>query len=176
MKENEAAPVLGVDRYRRLVERSHDMILTLDLGGTVTTANPGAERVLGFSPEEIVGTNIMEYIAPGDLERAGALFARIAAGADFVNDEFEHVAKDGRRVFVDVLAYPIVVDGRLVGVEGIGRDVTERHELQEALTHQAFHDSLTGLPNRALFFDRVEQALARAERRSFDGRGDAAGP
>lgn len=165
MKENEAAPVPSEDRHRRLVERSHDMILTLDLRGTLMTANPGTERVLGFSPEEIVGTNIMESVAPGDLERAGALFARIAAGAEFVNDEFEHVAKDGRRVYVDVLAYPIVTDGRLVGVEGIGRDVTERRELHEALTHQAFHDSLTGLPNRALFFDRVEQALARAQRR-----------
>jgi ammonium transporter, Amt family len=162
--EREGGSAFGVDRYSRLVERSHDMIFTLDPEGTVTTANPGAERVLGLSPEEMVGSSFMEYITPGDLERAGALFVLLAAGAGFVNDEFELVAKDGRRVFVDVFAYPIVVDGRLVGVEGIARDVTERRELHEALTHQAFHDSLTGLPNRALFFNRVAQAVARAER------------
>jgi diguanylate cyclase (GGDEF)-like protein/PAS domain S-box-containing protein len=142
------------------------MILTLDLGGIVTAANPGAERILGFSPEEIVGTNLMEYLAPGELERAGALFSRIAAGADHVREEFEHVAKDGRRVFVDVAMFPIKQDGRIVGVEGIARDVTERRALQEALTYQALHDSLTELPNRTLFNDRLALALGRSERDS----------
>jgi diguanylate cyclase (GGDEF)-like protein/PAS domain S-box-containing protein len=161
-QQNEAASLSGEDRYRRLVERSNDMILTLDPEGIVTTANLAAERILGFSPEEIVGTSIMLYTAPGELERAGALFARIAAGADFVNEEFEHVAKGGHRVFLDVMAYPIVEGGQLVGVEGIARDVSERHALQEALAHQALHDALTGLPNRTLFSERLGEALAGA--------------
>ena len=152
------------DRYRRLVERSNDMILTLDLSGTVTSANPGAERMLGFSPEEMAGTNIMDYLAPEERERAGGLFGRIAAGHDHVREEFEHVAKDGRSVFVDVAVYPIEADGQIIGVEGIGRDVTEQHELQEALTYQALHDPLTGLPNRTLFNDRLTLALDRSER------------
>jgi diguanylate cyclase (GGDEF)-like protein/PAS domain S-box-containing protein len=165
-KENEALLAPTEDRYRRLVERSYDMILSMDLAGIVTAANPGAERILGFSPEEIVGTNIIEYLAPGERERAGAMFKRIAAGTDFVSEEFEHVAKGGRRVFVEVLAYPIELDGQPVGLEGIGRDVTERRALQDTLSHQSLHDSLTGLPNRTLFFDRLGQALARAPRRS----------
>ncbi len=160
----EATSVPGADRYRRLVEGSIDMILTLDLEGNVTAANPATEQVLGFSPEEIVGTNIMQTLVEGELERAGTLFRRIASGVDFVNEEFQHVARDGRRVFLDVMAYPVVEGGQLVGVEGIGRDVSERRALQEALTHQALHDSLTGLPNRALFYDRLGQALAEAER------------
>ena len=159
-------PTLGDDRYRRLLENSNDMILTMDLRGVVTAANPAAERILGFSPEELVGTNIMERLAPGELERAGALFARVAAGADSVREEFEHVARGGHRVFLDVSAYPIEQDGQLVGLEGIARDVTEQRALREALAHQASHDPLTGLPNRTLFFDRLAQAFARAERRS----------
>ena len=165
-KENEAMPAVGDDRYRRLVENSYDMILTLDLGGMVLAANPAAERILGFSPDELAGTNIMERLVPGEVGRAGALFARIAAGARSVREEFEHVAKEGRRVFLDVSAYPVEHDGQLIGVEGIARDVTEQRWLREALAHQALHDPLTGLSNRRLFFDRLAQALARAERRS----------
>ena len=163
--EREAGLVLGEGSYQRLFERSNDMIFVVDLAGIITSVNPAAERILGFSSEEIRGTHFIEYVAAADGERAGALFARLVAGADVVSEEVELVAKDGHRVFVEVSARPIETDGQLVGLEGIARDVTERHELQEALVHQAFHDSLTGLPNRALFFDRVGQALARAERR-----------
>ena len=110
--EREGGSALASDRYSRLVERSNDMIFTLDPEGTVTTANPAAERILGFGPEELVGSSFMEYITPGDLERAGALFVLLAAGADVVNEEFELVAKDGHRVFVDVSACPIELDGQ----------------------------------------------------------------
>jgi diguanylate cyclase (GGDEF)-like protein/PAS domain S-box-containing protein len=165
-KETETSPVWSESYYHELVERSDDMILTMDTGGTITAANRGAERVLGFSPEELVGTNIMDHLAPGALERAGAMFARTAKGTDVMKGEFEHVAKDGRSVFVDVSGRAIWVDGRVVGVEGIARDVTDRHTLQEALAYQALHDPLTGMPNRTLFADRLIQALAGARRRS----------
>ena len=56
-------------------------------------------------------------------------------------------------------------DGEVLGFEGTLEDITERKELEEQLHHQAFHDALTGLPNRLLFSDRLGQALARAERR-----------
>jgi diguanylate cyclase (GGDEF)-like protein/PAS domain S-box-containing protein len=163
-KEGEASPVWSESYYRGLVERSHDMILTMDLGGIVTAANRGAERVLGFNPEELVGTNIMNYLAPGELEKARALFARSETSTDVLKEEFEHIAKDGHSVFVDVSARAIWVDGRVVGLEGIARDVTDRHALQEALAYQALHDQLTGLPNRTLFADRLSQALAGAKR------------
>ena len=165
-KESEASPVWSDSYYHDLVERSNDMILTMDLGGIVTAANRGAERVLGFSPEELVGTNIMDYLAPGELEKARALFACSATSTDVLKEEFEHVAKDGHSVFVDVSARAVWVDGRVVGLEGIARDVTDRHTLQEALAYQALHDPLTGMPNRSLFADRLIQALAGARRRS----------
>ena len=165
-KEDRARGVSSEDRFERLVQHSNDMILTLDLGGMITAANPATERILGFRPEEIVGTNITEYAASGELERARAVFTRIAAGEGTVSEEFELVAKDRHPVFLDMSVHPVEAGGRLVGVDGIARDVTERHDLVAALTHQAFHDPLTGLPNRALFADRLGQALARAKRRS----------
>ncbi len=165
-KESGASPVASESYYRGLVERSDDMILTLDPGGIVKVANRGAERVLGFSPEELVGTNIMDYLAPGELERARALFARSETTTDVLKEEFEHIAKDGHSVFVDVSARSIWEDGRVVGVEGIARDVTDRHALEETLAYQALHDPLTGLPNRTLFADRLKHALGRAKRHS----------
>jgi diguanylate cyclase (GGDEF)-like protein/PAS domain S-box-containing protein len=165
-KEDEALPLSGDDRFKRLFEHSNDMVFFLEPEGITTMVNPATERIMGFGPGETIGTNFMEHIAPADRARAGALLARLLAGTDVVSEELELVAKDGHQVFADVSARPVEVDGRLVGVEGIARDVTERHALQEALVRQALHDSLTGLPNRTLFFDRLGQALARAERDS----------
>jgi diguanylate cyclase (GGDEF)-like protein/PAS domain S-box-containing protein len=159
-----AAHVVDTERYRRLLDRSRDLIITMDMSGIVEAANPAVERILGVSAEQLVGTSMVDFIAADDLERTESVFARIAAGEEVVNVELEHITKDGRRVFLGVSAYPIMADGQIVGMEGIARDVTEQHELQDDLTHQAFHDSLTNLPNRALFFDRVDQALARSER------------
>jgi len=142
------------------------MILSMDLEGNVWTANPACLQVLGFSPEEMIGTNIVGYLAAGERERAGAMFGQILAGADYVTGEFKHVRKDGSQIDVDVVAHPILEDGRPVGLEGVARDVSERNALRDALAHQALHDALTGLPNRTLFHDRLAQALARAERLS----------
>ena len=74
------------------------------------------------------------------------------------------LAKDGHPVFVDVVGRPIAPVGRAPSLIGIARDTTERHALEKQLRHQAVHDALTGLPNRKLFFDRLDQALARAAR------------
>jgi diguanylate cyclase (GGDEF)-like protein/PAS domain S-box-containing protein len=166
LRQAEAAVMASERRYRGLIERSDDIILTVDLGGIVTSANPGASRILGYAPDELVGMNVTEFIAPADHERMGAMIGQLLAGENAAIMEFEHVAKDGRSVFVDVSTSAIWVDGQIVGMEGIGRDVSERHGLQDRLVHQALHDPLTGLANRTLFFDRLAQALARAERHS----------
>ncbi len=108
------------------------------------------------------GTSIIEYLADGEAPRAQAMFEKVARGAKSVRGEFEHIAKDGRSVFVDVAAFPIRQAGRVVGLEGIARDVSEQHALRAELLRQSLHDPLTGLPNRALCVDRINQALSRA--------------
>jgi diguanylate cyclase (GGDEF)-like protein/PAS domain S-box-containing protein len=79
--------------------------------------------------------------------------------------ESKHRMKDGRVIHVDIVSHQLEFGGRMAALV-LAQDVTERRELDEQLRHQAFHDALTGLSNRALFRDRAEQALAREARTS----------
>ncbi len=78
--------------------------------------------------------------------------------------EISIVCKSGQRARLSVTTLPIMVGQQIVGIYGIAKDETDRRELEEQLTHQAFHDSLTHLPNRMLFLDRLQHALVRTER------------
>jgi diguanylate cyclase (GGDEF)-like protein/PAS domain S-box-containing protein len=150
-------------RYGDLFERSNDMVFTLDLAGVVTAVNPAAEQITGYAPDELVGTRLIDLVVEEESERAGKLIDRLLDGHDRTA-ELEILAKDGRHVFVETSAR-LAKDGEEpIGIEGIARDTTERRALQLELERQAFYDSLTGLPNRALFLDRLNQAVARLKR------------
>jgi diguanylate cyclase (GGDEF)-like protein len=105
----------------------------------------------------------VKLVVPGDVERAVEHFhaATVGEARDY-KIAIQH--REGRRVDLHVTSMPVVVDGSIVGVFGIAKDITERQALEKQLTHQAFHDNLTGLPNRALFMDRLSHALARRDR------------
>lgn len=153
-------------RYHRLVDNSNDLIVDIDLDGRITSVNPGTQRLTGYSPEELLGSSLFNHLAPGEGDHLILEIGRIVAGEEFVRAEFELIGKSGSRFIADVSAYPIKHEGRVVGIEGVGRDVTEHHALVESLTFQAVHDSLTGLANRSMFFDHLAIALARAQRKS----------
>jgi diguanylate cyclase (GGDEF)-like protein/PAS domain S-box-containing protein len=152
------------DRYRQLVENARDAIYTADLGGDFVSVNQAAEEMTGFSREELLAMNFFDLIAPEDADHAQEALARSLAGEDDSRIELQLVARDGRRVHAEVTGRLVEEGGRPVRFEGIARDVTERKLLEEQLTHQAFHDRLTGLPNRALLLDRLGHALVATER------------
>jgi two-component system cell cycle sensor histidine kinase/response regulator CckA len=121
------------ERYRDLVENAHDIIYTQDLEGNYTSINSAVERVTGYTREEALGMNVSQVAAPEYLEKARRMIAKKLAGGRITTYEVEIIAKDGRRVTVELNTSLIIQDGVPVGVQGIARDVTERRELEEQL-------------------------------------------
>jgi diguanylate cyclase (GGDEF)-like protein/PAS domain S-box-containing protein len=157
------------ERFRSLVQYTSDIITILEADGTVRYISPAAESVTGYKPEEQVGTNAFGSVHPDDRERALDTFTEVLKSPGLHPPlEFRVPHKDGSWRYLEHVVNNLLDDPAVRGVVVNSRDVTKRKALEEQLRHQALHDPLTGLPNRALFMDRLEHALTRAHRR--DGR------
>lgn len=148
-----------------IVESSEDAIFSIDRAGVIRTWNPGAERMLGYGAAEVLGRNT-GFLIPEDrvheiAERRAVTFSGQRAAAH----ETVRLAKDGRRIDVSVSASPMRdAAGEVAGVALIYRDISESKEAEEKIRYLAHYDGLTGLPNRALFYDRLGQGVALARR------------
>ena len=164
-------------RFRSLVQHSSDVILVTRADGTIRFVSPSAMRVFGYDPAAIQRHTVPSLLHPDDQERA-ATFFRDAALAPGVTGpvEWRFRQADGSWLNAEILATNLLHDPTVRGIVLNTRDVSERRRLEQQLTHQAFHDPLTGLANRALFRDRVSHALALAQRRGHADRGAVPGP
>ncbi len=150
-------------RYRSLFYHNPDAVFSLDPRGRCLAANPACETITGFTSDEILSKPWSAFIVREDLQATRRHFARTVRG-EAQTFEISIIRKSGQRARLNVTTLPITVEGRIVGIYGIAKDETDRRALEEQLAHQAFHDSLTHLPNRMLFLDRLQHALSRAER------------
>jgi two-component system, cell cycle sensor histidine kinase and response regulator CckA len=121
------------ERYRDLVENAYDLIYSHDLEGNYTSINKAVEQVTGYTREEALKMNLAQTVAPEYLEKAREMIARKLAGERSTAYELEIIAKDGRRIKIEVNSALIFQEGVPVGVQGIARDVTERKELEDQL-------------------------------------------
>src|SRR5918994_6045480 len=154
------------ERFRSLLQNTSDFITILEAEGTVRYISPAVERVTGYKPEGQIGTKAFASVHPDDRERALSMFAEVLKRGGFHPPlEFRVPHKDGSWRYLEHIVNNLLDDPAVRGVVINSRDVTERKALEEQLRHQALHDPLSGLPNRALFMDRLEHALARANRR-----------
>ena len=161
----EAARRASETRYADLFENAHDVVFTYNLDCELTHVNRATERLLGYSRAELTGMDPALVIPGEQWENLRRMLSDCLAGAaDAGPYDTEWLTRDGRRVLLEVNPVLIREDGVPVGIQGIGRDVTERNRVEETLRRQALHDPLTGLPNRVLLADRLAQEVKRAER------------
>ncbi len=159
--------VVGVVRYRLLdlrpvartlvVETMRDAVVVADAHGRVVDVNPAAQRLFGIAASAMIG-------CPADT----LLDERSTDGR--ADSERHEAQRDGlvRSEDLELVVTPLTDDrGARAGQVLVFRDVSERNELERNLRHLAYTDSVTGLPNRALFYDRLGQGLVMASRREY---------
>ncbi len=152
-------------RFRSLVAHSSDLITVLDANGVVTYQSPSIERVLGYRADEVEGTQFDWLLSEADRPRLRELIAGDGSGStDAHTLECSLAHKDGTSLRFEVQHTDLLHDEHVHGIVLNSRDVSERKEFEDQLQHQAFHDPVTNLANRALFADRVEHALMRSQR------------
>jgi diguanylate cyclase (GGDEF)-like protein/PAS domain S-box-containing protein len=151
-------------RFRTLVQNSSDVFLILKADGTVEYQSPAVERVLGYEPGERIGRQIFELTHPDDLGFVKAVIAELMQSPGAVRTiELRSRHADGSWRTLEATGHNMINDPMVGGIVVNYRDITERKTLERQLIHEAFHDPLTGLANRALFTDRVDHALARRD-------------
>jgi len=152
--------------FRRYIEQCPDAVLVTDTAGRIVYANPAFERMTGYASSELAGRTpalLKSGMHEADFYRE--LWSALLAGREF-RALFANRKKSGEPYYEDKIIRPLFdADGRATHFVSFGRDATERAREFDKLLHAATHDSLTDLPNRSLFLDRLGQALRHAARR-----------
>jgi len=121
-------------RLAAIVDNSDDAIIGKDLNGIISSWNKGAERIFGYSAEEMLGRSITRLIPPDHQAEEEEILSRIKRGERYVNFDTIRVTKDGRQLHVSLTISPIKdANGYVVGASKIARDITERKLAEKAL-------------------------------------------
>ena len=168
-KETEEALRASEEQQRMILETASYAFVALNEAGIIVEWNRQAEETFGHPRAEAFGSELAELIIPRPLRAAHREDMRryAATGQSHILSrrmELKAVHRDGHQFPVEITIWP-VVGGDETRFNALIDDITARKELEEQLRHQALHDSLTGLANRVLFTDRVQQALNRSDRR-----------
>ena len=151
--------------FQLISENAADMIALVGNDGQRLYNSPAYEKVLGYSPEDLKTTSSFDQIHPDDRPRVlkAAENARLSGHGERLEYRIRH--KDGSWRTLESTASPIRnAKGQTDKLVIVNRDITERKRAEELLAHNAFHDGLTNLPNRALFLDRLQHALTLSKR------------
>ena len=140
-------------RYRELFENANDIIYTHDLAGNFTSLNRSGEQITGYSRDEAVRMNITNVLAPEFVEVAHQMMVRKTDDQAPTVYELEIVTKSQKRVRLEVSTRLILEEGKAIGVQGIGRDLTDRKHSEEALAKQSQREAMT---------NRISQAVRRS--------------
>lgn len=153
-------------KFRAFVETANDIIYSVSPDGHFTYVSPNWTDKLGHEVSEVVGQHFAHFVHPDDIERCTQFLVQLyEEGTKKSGLEYRVKHKHNFWCWHTTNAAPILdEDGKVTSTVGIARDITERKSIEQQIEHQAHYDTLTDLPNRSLFSDRLEQAIRLAHR------------
>jgi diguanylate cyclase (GGDEF)-like protein/PAS domain S-box-containing protein len=164
LRERRAAGLVEA-RYASLIKNSSDVIMITDVQGRLRFVSPSAERTFSMHPDVLVGSNLFKLCSEGDRDRLAVFLGEVAVTYGRAVGPIEVTVGSGsRRYTLECVGSNLLDDPAVGGLAINFRDVSERKALEEQLRQLAFHDPLTLLANRSLFRNRVQHALALAQR------------
>jgi len=162
-KRQEAALRDSEARYRLVADNSSDLIGLHDLEGNFLYVSPSCQALLGYTPQELLGTNPYPRFHPDDRERIRLQGHNPLLQGESTSAVYRMQRKSGDYIWLETLSRPILDEtGQVVQMQTASRDVTKRIAMEAQLRHQALYDQLTQLPNRTLFMERVSYALQQS--------------
>src|SRR5438477_2426070 len=163
--EAQGAVARGEERFHSLVQNSTDVVIVLDARGVMSYVSPSIEEVLGWRPEELIGLPGRTLVYAVDRENADTEERKLTLEPGVVRQwEVRAARRMGGYRWVQLRMANLLDDPSVCGFVCNFSDITERREMTERLRYYAYHDPLTGLPNRVAFLEQLEQAVARAAR------------
>ena len=155
-------------RFREMLESVQLVAIVLDVQGRITFCNDYVTALTGHTREDVLGHDWFDLFIPVERREGvrASFFDKIGPGTIAAHDIHEIVTRRGERRMVSWTNTVLRgEDGRVSGTASIGTDITEQKRAEQKLLHDALHDTLTGLPNRTLFLERLDGALSRHKRR-----------
>jgi len=152
--------------YRMLAENSSDFLARHAPDGTYRYCSPACVAITGFAPEELIGTSPFRLVAAEDRDAVRAYARLVSEREEPATAAYRLRCKDGELRWLETTARAVRDESGVRELVSVTRDISERKQAEIELSHAALHDTLTRLPNRALFLDRLGLALRRTERRS----------
>ncbi len=155
IKETHKVLFESENKYRELFEKASDAIYTIDITGYFQTINNAGCNILKAAKEDIIGTHISKWLTSENLESAKQRIKRHASKAAVKESViYELVCNDGQHRFAEIRTRPIIKDGSIIGIHGMGRDITEKRRLEEKL-HE-YHEKLQRSYEELMEADRAK--------------------